>query len=195
MKAPFSLLTVCGIEELEAHSARGVTHVLSIVDPDLPELDVFGHFSNHQRTVLRFHDAIEPGPGVVLPRREDVDRILAFGRDLEAQGEIEGHLLVHCHMGISRSTAAMMMMLAQAHPDQSETDIADRVRAIRAIAWPNLAMITFADERLERGGRLIAAAAGLYAGNLAEKPWLAETMTKGNRLREVKLGEDFTGQA
>lgn len=189
MKPPFSLLTVCGIEELEAHSARGITHVLSIVDPDLPELEVFGRFAAHRRTVLRFHDAIEPEPGIVLPRREDVEQILAFGHELETDADIEGHLLVHCHMGISRSTAAMMMVLAQAHPGEAEQDIAERLRAIRPIAWPNLVMVSFADELLDRGGRLVEAASRLYAGNLASKPHLADTMTRMNRAREVELGQ------
>ena len=34
---PTSLLTICGLEELGHHSARGVTHVLSILDPDWAE--------------------------------------------------------------------------------------------------------------------------------------------------------------
>ena len=34
---PTSLLTICGLEELSHHSARGVTHVLSILDPDWAE--------------------------------------------------------------------------------------------------------------------------------------------------------------
>lgn len=192
---PFSLLTVCGIEELEAHSARGVTHVLSIIDPDLPDPEVFGRFAEHRRTLLRFHDAIEPEPGIVLPRREDVEQILDYGRQLAADEASEGHLLVHCHMGISRSTAAMMMILAQAHPELAETDVAERLRAIRPIAWPNLVMVGFADEILGRKGRMVAAAARLYAGNLADKPHLAEVMTRMNRAREVQLGQGAAAES
>ena len=33
----FSALTVCGLDELDRHSGRGVTHVLSILDPEWPE--------------------------------------------------------------------------------------------------------------------------------------------------------------
>ena len=188
MKAPFSVLTICGIEELDAQGERGVTHVLSIIDPDLPDPEVFGRFPRHRRTLLRFHDIIEPDPALVLPQVEDVEAILGFGRDLEAEGAVEGHLLVHCHMGVSRSTAAMAMVLAQAHPEIDEREIADRVRTIRPVAWPNLRMITMADEILGREGKLVAAAARLYAAGLADKPWLEETMSKMNRAREVPLG-------
>ncbi len=201
MKPAFSVLTICGLDELEGHAARGVTHVLSIIDPDRVEPDVFRRYGAIQRTTLRFHDAIEPGPDVILPTVKDVEAILAWGRLAYARGAVgrddgltdpdatvDSHMLVHCHMGISRSTAAMTILLAQAHPDESETSITERVREIRPIAWPNLRMIGFADEILNRSGRLTAAAGGLYARSLAAKPDLAEVMTRLDRVREVELG-------
>lgn len=188
MKPAFSLLTICGLEELESHSGRGVTHVLSILDPGWADPDVFGRYGTHERTTLRFHDAIEPEPHLLMPEREDVDTILRFGRDFEEAGADEGHLLIHCHMGVSRSTAAMTMLLAQAHPDQDEREIADHIRAIRPVAWPNLRMIAFADELMGRKGRLVAAVGTIYARRIAERPDFAEAMTQGNRAREVALG-------
>ena len=201
MKPAFSALTICGLEELEAHAARDVTHVLSIIDPGRDEPDVFRRYGAIQRTTLRFHDAIEPGPGLILPTVSDVEAILAWGRVAYARGAVgggdertgadamvDGHMLVHCHMGISRSTAAMTILLAQAHPDESEVSITERVRAIRPIAWPNLLMIGFADEILGRSGRLTASVGSLYARSLAAKPDLADVMTRLDRGREVELG-------
>jgi predicted protein tyrosine phosphatase len=194
MKPAFSLLTICGLEELESHSSRGVTHVLSILDPGWPEPDVFGRYDAHHRSTVRFHDAIAPEPNIVLPRREDVETILSFGRTIEAQsGSAERHLLVHCHMGISRSTAAMTMLLAQAHPERDEAEIADHIREIRPIAWPNLRMVAFADDLMGRNGRLVAAAARIYAKSLAARPELAESMTRINRGPEVELGRSHRG--
>ncbi len=192
MSRAFSLLTVCGLDELESHADRGVTHVLSIVDPGREDHPAFARYGDPARLTLRFHDEIEPGPGVVLPEREDVAAILAWGRDAFAapgrDGTGDGHMLVHCHMGISRSTAAMTMLLAQAHPEEAEAGIVARVRTIRPIAWPNLRMTEMADAALGREGRLTAAVATLYAGNLARRPDLAEVMTRLNRAREVELG-------
>ena len=193
MKPAFSLLTICGLEELESHSAHGVTSVLSILDPGWADPDVFERYGAHRRTTLRFHDAIEPEPHLTLPQREDVEAILGFGRSLEAAGAGEGHLLIHCHMGISRSSAAMTMLLAQAHPDQDENDIADHIRHIRPIAWPNLRMISLADELLGRDGRLVAAAGRIYARGLVERPDFAETMARINRAQEVELGRSHQG--
>ena len=185
MKPPaFSALTVCGLDELDRHSGRGVTHVLSILDPDWPEPQAFQDFDPHFRATLRFHDAIEPGPRVVLPQKPDVDAILAFGRDA---GD-ERHLLIHCHAGLSRSTAAMLMILAQAHPHEPEDVVVGRLLQIRPQAWPNSRMIGFADERLGRDGRLSAAIVRIYAARLetAARPRGNDAQTKpgeGGRTR------------
>jgi len=180
----FSDLTICGLDELDSQSARGATHVLSLLDPDWPEPAAFEAFGPHLRATLRFHDAIEPAPGAVLPQREHAEAILAFGRDA---GDVS-HLLIHCHAGISRSTAAMLMILAQAHPQEAEDAIVDRLLGIRPQAWPNSRMIAFADAHLRRDGRLTAALGALYARRLVAQPELAAAMRMGNRGREVDLG-------
>jgi predicted protein tyrosine phosphatase len=185
----FSALTVCGLDELDRHSGRGVTHVLSILDPEWPEPEAFGGFDPHSRATLRFHDAIEPDSGVVLPKKSDIEAILSFGRDA---GDVS-HLLIHCHAGISRSTAAMLMILAQAHPSETEDAIVERLVEIRPQAWPNSRMVAFADELLGRDGQLSAAVAGIYARRLAIAPDLAEIMRRLNRAREVELGLGWTG--
>jgi predicted protein tyrosine phosphatase len=186
MQPPASpVLTICGLEELEAYGGRDVTHVLSILDPDWPEPPAFWTYDRHLRVTLHFHDAIEPGPGVVLPQAADVAAILAFGREF---GDDLRHLLIHCHAGISRSTAAMMMILAQAHPREDEVAVAERLTSIRPQAWPNARMIGFADAALGRAGRLSAAANEIYARRLAARPDLAEVMRGLDRGREVEAG-------
>jgi predicted protein tyrosine phosphatase len=124
-----------------------------------------------------------------LPQRGDVEAILTFGRDAAEAGG----LLVHCHAGISRSTAATLMILAQAHPDEGEDELADRLLQTRPQAWPNSRMIAFADELLDRRGRLMAAITGIYAQQLVRRPDLAEIMRRGNRAREVDLGLNGRG--
>ncbi len=184
----FSVLTICGLEELEGHGSRGVTHVLSILDPATPDPD-FGRYPPHDRTLLRFDDIVEAETGKVLPSRADVEAILAFGRAAAEQVSPEGHLLVHCHAGISRSTAAMTMILAQAHPEMPEDEVVERLAAIRPQAWPNLRMIQFADDLLGREGRLIAAVATLYRRRLAARPELADGLVRLGRKPELELAE------
>ena len=171
--------SVCGIEELPVFDAEGVTHVLSLLDPDLPELEAFARYPQHHRTILRFHDIIGPRPGWVMPEIRDVEAILHFGERAGFQvTESEHHLLVHCHMGISRSTAAMLTLMVQAHPERAEDELFADLRAMRPQAWPNSRMIGFADDLLGLQGRLLAALRRHYAIQLRAKPefqrWMAE---------------------
>jgi len=180
-------VTVCGVAELAGHSAVGVTHVLSLLDPGFPDPDAFGAFGEHERLDLRFHDITEERLGMRLVSREDVVALLRFGRDL--MREPEAHLLVHCHMGISRSTASMALILAQARPDRPALEALAEVRRIRDRIWPNLRVIELGDELLGRGGELVAAAVARYRHVIERRPDVAQTMTEMGRGREVRAAQ------
>jgi predicted protein tyrosine phosphatase len=172
-----SLRIVCGLDELATHSRSGLTHVLSILDPHYPKPEVFSAFDEHDKLELRFHGAIEPKRGVRLPREKDVAAILEFGERLHAAPNLgQRVVLVHCHAGISRSTAAMAMLIAQAHPELDEEGVFERLIAIRPRAWPNSRMIGYADDLQRRKGRLIEALAGLYRAQIPRIPEIAEYM-------------------
>src|SRR5437879_3524811 len=88
--APLSrttLRTVCGLDELGLHSRSGLTHVLSILDPDYPTPEVFRAYDDHDKLELRFHDAIEPSPGIQLPTETHVEAILEFGARLRERDD------------------------------------------------------------------------------------------------------------
>lgn len=184
-----STLTICGIDELPGNSAREVTHVLSVLDPDRGEIEAFGSYGEHHRVTLRFHDIIDPRPGQIMPAPEHVVEILRFGEGLRetATGRASGHLLVHCHMGISRSTAAMLTLMAQADPEEDEDALFARLRDVRPQAWPNSVMVGFADEQLGRSGRLTAALRRHYGLQLAAQPKYRIWMNDLGRNREVEM--------
>jgi predicted protein tyrosine phosphatase len=183
---PFRI-TVCGIDELGDHCQIGVSHVLSILDPSAPALPVFGSFGEHERVELRFDDIIEDLPDKVAPRRHDVEEILAFGRDLLGEPSSRAHLLVHCHAGVSRSTAAMTLILAQARPDLGGDAIAAEVLRIRSRAWPNLRIIELGDTLLGRGGAIVAAVSRLYREQLRLQRHLENDFRENGRAREVEI--------
>lgn len=185
-RAPFRI-TVCGIEELPGHCEAGVSHVLSILDPDWPVPAAFGRFGTHERLELRFHDVIEDISDMRPPGREHVARLLAFGRDLMAWpvSASEAHLLVHCHAGVSRSTASMALILAQARPGRPAQAVVEEVRRIRPQAWPNLRIIELGDALLGRNGQIIAAVGELYGRQLQARPEMAEPMIQAGRQREI----------
>jgi predicted protein tyrosine phosphatase len=183
--SPFDI-TVCGIEELTGHCARGVTHVLSILDPDWPVPEAFGSFGEHERLELRFNDITEDqGEDLIPPGPEHVVALLEFARDMAAAPEPRPHLLVHCHAGISRSTAAMALVLAQARPEAEAGAVLAEVARIRPQAWPNLRLLELGDAALGRGGALVRAATELYRAQLLRRPELATMMRNLGREREL----------
>jgi predicted protein tyrosine phosphatase len=188
MFVPFKT-TICGIDELSDHCELGVTHVLSILDPDAPEPPAFGSFGEHSRVELRFNDVIEEFPDRVVPGIQHVQDILALGRDLTASPPADAHLLVHCHAGVSRSTAAMTLILAQACPDRSGTEIIHEVLRIRSRAWPNLRIIELGDKLLGREGDLISSVPIAYRSQLQRRPELAEIFVNDGRAREVQRAQ------
>jgi predicted protein tyrosine phosphatase len=183
------MLTICGISELPDQRERSVTHVLSILDPDHPDPEAFEAYDPHHRTILRFHDIIDPVQGMILPEPEHVEAVLRFGDEVAAghAGRVEGHLLVHCHMGVSRSTAAMLTLLAQTHPEESEDRLFERLVEIRSQAWPNSRMIEFADGLLSRNGRLVDALRRHYGRQIRRMPRYAQIMRDLGRSREVEM--------
>jgi predicted protein tyrosine phosphatase len=179
-------ITVCGIAELGLHCEAGVTHVLSILDPFWPDPEAFTDFPPHRREALRFHDVITPGAEIVLPAEEHVRRLLAFGDDVMVAGDT-AHLLIHCHAGVSRSTAAAALLMAQADPARSPADIFAEIGRLRPRAWPNLLLLELGEAIMGRRGEIVPAVAVQYRRVLAADPAFGAFIQDSGRGREVAL--------
>jgi predicted protein tyrosine phosphatase len=82
-------------------------------------------------------------------------QVLAFAREaLTGHGDAT-HLLVHCRMGISRSTACALAILAAANPDAPASDLLAELLRIRPFVIPNPRLTQFADEILDRDDPLL----------------------------------------
>jgi predicted protein tyrosine phosphatase len=181
-------LTICGLEELSSFRDAAVTHVLSILDPTYPEPQDFLAYGPHKRLTLRFDDIIDPAPGMVAPAREHIEQLLGFGEGLAAaEGDPLSHLLIHCHAGISRSSASMAILLAEARPRIPEDEIFAHIREIRPQAWPNSRMISMADDLLGRAGRLFDALKRHYGVQMRAREDLAQMIERVGRKKEVAM--------
>lgn len=170
---------ICGIPELADHAQSRVTHVLSILDPTEPDPAAFADFPPHERLTLRFDDVIAPLPGYVAPTPQHVEQLLDFGRGIGATDLAT--LLIHCHAGVSRSTASAAALLLQAFPDAKPDAVFEHIGRIRPQAWPNSRMVAFADTALGLRGAASGALHRFYGRRLACEPALAAVLRAGGR--------------
>lgn len=178
---PFPL-TICGIDELPRHAEADISHVLTIIDPEWPDPKHFAQYPAHKRTVWRFHDIVNPQEGQRHPEEADVRAILDYGRTLKR--DRVSHLLVHCHMGISRSTATAAILMAQDHPGREREAFA-HLRHIRPYSWPNSRMIAMADDLLDRCGALVAAMSEHHRAMARARPDMMPYLRASERAAEV----------
>lgn len=85
---------------------------------------------------------------------EDVLRIIELAEQLQSYS---GKVLIHCEAGVSRSTAAALIIYACWLGPGREHEAMERVIAQRPIAIPNRRMVKLADSLLQLGGRLLQA--------------------------------------
>lgn len=143
-------LSVLGLDEVNHTTTSNVSHIVSLVDPGtvLPYSKLTPGTGRH--LILKVHDALDSTNGRRAPTREDA---LALRRYADAlNNEQLTHLLVHCHMGRSRSAAAAAILLVRL--GFSPTEAFTRVRAVRDPIWPNWTLIEHGDDVLGCGGEL-----------------------------------------
>lgn len=178
---------VAGLPELRNYAAPRIGHVISFLDPDYDADAHFETLAGIERSEFRFHDLIEPGDATILPERDAIETLLTLGDALHER--TPAAVLVHCHAGISRSTAAAAILMAQYNPGR-ETEVCERLVGIRPQAWPNSRMIRFADELLERDGALMTAVETIYRRAAADRPDLVAALRRFGRGAEVPTDID-----
>src|SRR5262249_50075248 len=153
------------------------------LDPGLPRPKILAHHALDRLLELRFHDVILEERTAVPPDASHIEQILTFGRQV-LRGGGSAHLLIHCHAGQSRSTAAAALCLAQAYPIRTGYEVLGEVVRRYPKAWPNLLMLELGDEALGRHGELVVAAGALYRRAIDRDPKLADYMRRYGRARE-----------
>ncbi len=150
------MIYICGLQTVVAGAERvKPRHLISLTDPGTPAPVVPG-LEHKQHLKLTFHDIDVPRPDSIAPQKEHIEQIIAFATDWDRQHP----LLVHCHAGVSRSTAAAIIVQALT-AEGRERDVAHLLRARAPHANPNRRMIALADELLDRNGQLIEAVAAM----------------------------------
>src|SRR6202030_3692078 len=114
---------------------------------------------------LRLHDISAPLDGYIMPGEEHVADLIRFVRGWDRRSP----LVVHCYMGISRSTASAYASVCALNPQRDEERIAPAQRHASPTAAPNTGAVSLADRLLGRDGRMVAAIETIGRGNFAEE--------------------------
>src|SRR5260370_1300686 len=150
MLADLAIHHICSLDELHEAPLSSADRIVSILNPnDPPPVDLSS--ISAPILTLRFDDVIAAADGAA-PTMLQIETLIAF----DAEARTDERLLVHCTAGISRSSAALAVLLAARHPDLDD-EIFAAIRQIRPQAWPNSLVVSLGDELLGRHGAFVAA--------------------------------------
>jgi predicted protein tyrosine phosphatase len=148
-------LTICGVHELPAQEGKLWTHVVSIwekryYDSKSCRKRVLAIAPEAERRFCFFDDVDDPNHRGA-PMLRDVKRILDFTGDLPAKAKV----LVHCRVGVSRSTAIAYAILCQHSAPGMEMENLEYIQTLRDLVFPNRLIIELADKILKREGAML----------------------------------------
>ena len=138
-----------------------IEHAISFIDPT-QSTPQYPNIKKKNHLILKMHDISEKRNGLVVPARDHVMNMIDFMLRHDWQKDI----LIHCLMGVSRSTATAYIML-NLHYEGRELEIAQYLQAKIPHASPNKMLIEHADHILGRDGRMISAVASLPKPNMS----------------------------
>lgn len=139
-------IRITDIKEAVISAGRGWSEAtVSLVDPDI----LHGFPTWHNHLIVGFDDVEQDWGRYKAPTIEDIQLILDFTKNQKNQ---DCKLLVHCHAGISRSTAMAMAIWVQ--QGMTPPMAAIEVKKIRHQTFPNSLIAKYADIILNLHGRL-----------------------------------------
>jgi predicted protein tyrosine phosphatase len=147
------MIHVCSLARLhQIVEGTGARHVVSLLG-DEARVQRPPNVAPENHLWLCLHDISTPLDGHIMPGEEHVASLLHFVRNWDRKAP----LVVHCYMGISRSTASAFASVCALNPQRDELSIARALRVASPTATPNIRIVSLADKILGRNGRMIAA--------------------------------------
>jgi predicted protein tyrosine phosphatase len=159
------MIHVCSLARLhETVEDTGARHIVSLIGDDA-NLQRPAAVAPENHLWLRLHDISMPLDGYIMPGEEQIADLIRFVRGWDRRTP----LVVHCYMGISRSTASAYASVCALNPHRAEDDIARALRQASPTATPNIRIVSLADNLLGRNGRMITAIESIGRGIMAEE--------------------------
>lgn len=150
-KYPFA---VCGLAEVPEFAARLIpSRMVSLLDPDTPvtkPVSVSHHLHLKMRDIRDPKDPSAPNPRMI-------EKLLDFDR----QAGVDDFTLVHCFAGISRSTAAALVLVCLRYGTRELPNAVDWLWKTRPEVCPNMLLLSVGDlvlgtgQSLQRAGKVL----------------------------------------
>ena len=157
------MIVVCPLHavetQIEAHQA---SHVVSLLGPE-HMINTPLRIDRDKHLQLTLHDIAMPIEGHISPGETHVRQLIHFLQGWDRARP----MIIHCWAGISRSTASAYTAQCLFHPERSEAELAQELRAASPIATPNPMIVAAADALLERKGRMSEAIDAIGRGQSA----------------------------
>ncbi|MGV8996147.1 MAG: tyrosine phosphatase family protein [Parvibaculaceae bacterium] len=155
------MIYICPLDTAAvAISNHQPSHLVSLLDQqrmiDTPE-----GINPRHHLKLSINDIAAPDGDLVAPAPQHISRLIEFVKEWDQKQP----MLIHCWIGISRSTAAAFIALCALNEGRSEGDLAHLLRDLAPHASPNPLMVRLADDILGRQGRMSAAIENLAAAS------------------------------
>lgn len=154
-------LWVSALDELNDYYYRyNITHILTLIDEEV-EVKVpygAGHTRLNMWDVESDHSPFYLGDEVAnsgIPTREHVQEIINYANSIDEKND---RVLVHCWAGISRSTAAALIIMYILYNKDINRAV-ERLLEIRPAAAPNKLLCKYADEILNNNQPVLLRAA------------------------------------
>jgi predicted protein tyrosine phosphatase len=145
------------------------SHLVTLLSPE-HMIGTPKGFREDRHLRLGVNDVVDVSAGDNPPARAHIEELLAFARDWPAEDPI----LVHCWAGISRSMAATYIILCDRLGPGSEVIAARAIRNRAPHAYPNALLVEYADELLDRQGRMIEAIKSIGVGEIVAEGTIVE---------------------
>ena len=160
---PASIL-ICSLSQFNRHiQEQQPSHLLSLLTPShMPPTPASIAPENHLKVAC--HDIIKPFPGAIHPCESHIEAIVDFAASWNRQAP----MLVHCFAGVSRSSAAALVVAASLRVMPIH-ELTTRLRDASPHAHPNERIIALADESLGFDGAFVHAVKAMGYGALTDR--------------------------
>ena len=138
---PIHICSLASVNEMDTSIYDGI---ITIEDSDIQ--NPFRVRSGEtQQLILRFDDISTPIDDLIVPQDIHVERALKFAQLID-----DGSLLIHCHAGISRSSAIALAIIAEKLGKGNEEEAVKTLEFINPNCRPNKLLVKMTDYILNR---------------------------------------------